>query len=387
MNFAYLCSTALVSSALIASGAIAQTAVDDEPTQDIIVTGSRLSGGTELTASSPIQAISAAAIESTGTVNPEQLLNSYPQLVPGLTGFSNNGSGVLGAATLNSRNLGAVRTLVLVDGRRFTPYQQDGTVDINSIPSALIERVEVLTGGASAVYGSDAVTGVINFKMKKDFQGLDVSGSYGISGRGDAPRYSVDVIAGTNFADGRGNITVYGGYLKRGLLYSCDREVSCQSLTDSGTTLVPLWSSTSNGIIIPNFTGNPFGTGSAGTAFGANGSYHAVTNADRFDLNANNYMLDPETRFNAAFSASYEVTPGFTAFGNFSFTDSTVTALNGEPYLHLHMSAGSASGEVVGGHLQRAVISVTCEMIVRTLDGCVGRRADADTGINVMDFT
>lgn len=65
----------------------------------------------------------------------------------------------------------------------------------------------------------------------------------------------------------------------------------------------------------------------------------------------------------------------------------TVTALNGEPYLHLHMSAGSASGEVVGGHLQRAVVSVTCEMIVRTLDGCVGRRADADTGINVMDFT
>ena len=106
-----------------------------------------------------------------------------------------------GTSALNLRGLGPNRTLVLVDGMRFQPANALGFVDINSIPSSMIDTVEVVTGGASAVYGADAVAGVVNFKLKQNFQGLELDAQYGITGHGDDREPHVSVVFGSNFAD------------------------------------------------------------------------------------------------------------------------------------------------------------------------------------------
>ncbi|RYF01184.1 MAG: TonB-dependent receptor, partial [Oxalobacteraceae bacterium] len=135
----------------------------------IVVTGSRL-GGDSLTQASPISVISAKEIALSGQINVESVLKDLPQLVPSTTGASNNPGG--GVATADLRGLGSTRTLVLVNNRRYVAYDSNQVVDLNTIPAALIERVDIVTGGRSAVYGSDAIGGVVNFVMKKDFSGV-----------------------------------------------------------------------------------------------------------------------------------------------------------------------------------------------------------------------
>ena len=130
---------------------------------EIVVTGSRIRLD-DFVATSPISTLSSDAIQSSGTTNIEQLLNTLPQVVPGLSATSNNPGD--GTATVDLRGLGTTRTLVLINGRRLNPSTTDGTVDLNNVPTGLIERVEVVTGGASAVYGSDALAGVVNFILK-----------------------------------------------------------------------------------------------------------------------------------------------------------------------------------------------------------------------------
>lgn len=123
------------------------------------------------------------------------------------------GGGGVGQATLNLRQLGSNRTLVLVDGwRHVSGVAGTQTVDVSTIPTALLERVEVLTGGASAVYGADAVTGVVNYVLKRDFEGIQLNGQMGLSSRGDGRSYRIEGVVGQNFADGRGNVTFAAGY-------------------------------------------------------------------------------------------------------------------------------------------------------------------------------
>ena len=141
---------------------------------EVVVTGTRIRRP-DLTSNSPVELVDSEEISITGTVNVETLLNELPQVLPGFTKTSNNpGSGT---ATVDLRGLGPERTLVLVDGKRFIssapPDQSDaaGIVDLNNVPVQLIERMDVVTGGASAVYGSDAIAGVVNFILKDDFEG------------------------------------------------------------------------------------------------------------------------------------------------------------------------------------------------------------------------
>ena len=134
------------------------------------------------------------------------------------------GAGGVGQATLNLRQLGANRTLVLIDGfRHVSGVAGSQTVDVSTIPNALIERVDVLTGGASAVYGADAVTGVVNHVLKRDFTGVALDGQFGISDRGDGQTYRIEGTVGTNFADGKGNITFSAGYTKDSEVLFSDR--------------------------------------------------------------------------------------------------------------------------------------------------------------------
>lgn len=205
----------------------AQTPADASNGDTIVVTGTRIRRP-DFESPSPVVSIGAAAIQQAGNTNLTDILAQVPALQGSTTSADTAGSGVgiggSGVNTLNLRNLGTDRTLVLIDGRRqvaSVPGSQ--AIDIGTIPSDLIERFDVLTGGASAVYGADAVTGVVNFVLKRDFEGITARAQAGISEYGDAGRRLLAVTAGRNFADGRGNVAVAYEYGSESRLESRDR--------------------------------------------------------------------------------------------------------------------------------------------------------------------
>src|SRR5690606_21749047 len=174
-----------------------------QETETIVVTGSRIARP-DLRSSSPLAVVGQEEFALSGATNAEAVLNVLPQVIPGETSFSNNpGAGV---ATIDLRGLAEERTLVLVNSRRYIFFDTSQIVDINNIPTFLVERVDVVTGGASAVYGSDAIAGVVNFMLRQDFEGAEISSTYRITERGDGERFDFNIALGTNFADGRGNI-------------------------------------------------------------------------------------------------------------------------------------------------------------------------------------
>ena len=220
--------SALSALAAFAAPAMAQTSVAAAPaacdTSDIqancppaeqnaiVVTGSRIARP-EADTASPVVVVTAASIQQSGTANLTDYLTKIPALSGSSTAYDNSGNraniGTTGLNLLNLRNLGTDRTLVLIDGRRqVASVSGTQAVDINTIPEDLIERVEVLTGGASAIYGADGVTGVVNFIQKKNFEGLTGRVQAGISSHGDAGQRMIALTAGHNFADGRGNIAM-----------------------------------------------------------------------------------------------------------------------------------------------------------------------------------
>lgn len=198
---------------------------------EIVVTGSRIARA-EFAAPNPITSFSAAAIQQSGNTN----ITNFLERVPALTGSRDftqtsggnavysNPFGAAGLNELNLRNLGTNRTLVLVNGRRHVAGEANSAaVDINSIPTDLIERVDVLTGGASAVYGADGVSGVINFILKRDFDGIAARGQLGISTRGDAGNRFASIALGHSFAGGRANLTLAYEYNADDRLENDDR--------------------------------------------------------------------------------------------------------------------------------------------------------------------
>jgi outer membrane receptor protein involved in Fe transport len=192
-----------------------------EPAGEIVVTGSRLPS-TSLTSSAPVNVLNQQQIRATGATNVGELLRSIPAATS--TAGEGAGRGNSGAATVALRGLGAVNTLVLINGRRVVSASGGGTVDLNSIPFAAIERVEVLQDGASAIYGSDAVAGVVNLIMRDSYDGLQLSAYYGISSRGDLPTWQVDLSFGHEWD--RGGFAFSGSYRdSQGNLMS-DRPVS-----------------------------------------------------------------------------------------------------------------------------------------------------------------
>ena len=191
------------------------------PTEDdaIIVTGSRILRP-EISLPSPVVSVSADNLLQSGKTDITSVLLDTPALVGSLGNGANAGSNSqnaggssssanVGTTVLDLRNLGSQRTLVLVNGRRHVnAYPGENSVDVNTIPIDLVDRIDVLTGGVSAIYGADGVSGVVNFVMKRKFEGLIARGQIGISSRGDAGNRFGSIVAGQNFADGRGNVTL-----------------------------------------------------------------------------------------------------------------------------------------------------------------------------------
>lgn len=250
--------TAAVSMALATGAAHAQ---EGAPTlDDVVVTGSRLATS-PLDAPQPVLAVTAEDLAVRGVTSTGDALETVPALIASLNvDQTARDSALAGRATLNLRNMGTARTLVLVNGRRHVAgVPGSAAVDISTIPSSLIERIDVLTGGASAVYGSDAVTGVVNFVTKRDFVGTELEAQAGSSFAGDAARYYMSALHGLSFADGRGNLALAVQGEKRDELYFGDRA----QLRDNG-----LWTRDQNPALRFQ-AGDPLPTGVSGnTALG-----------------------------------------------------------------------------------------------------------------------
>ncbi len=319
----------------MAMPAFAQTAPAAEEAaqvEEIVVTGSRIARP-DLVSSSPVATVGEKELEQSGIVNTENLLNTLPQAVPGITSTVNNGSN--GTATVNLRGLGSNRTLVLVDGKRQTPTTQAGSVDLNLIPPALIKRIEVVSGGGSAVYGSDAVAGVVNFILKTDFEGMEVSAGYQATDDGEAPIYSGDVTFGANFADRKGNVVLSLGYNKREALTQGERGGMLSTAWGDNATrtgFVPSGSGSMEPGRVDPYNSGKFVTlpGVANSAansayFLPDGNVRLYNSAtDTYNFAPVNYVQTPQERFSVTSLASYEIKPGLTAFAKGNFVSSKV---------------------------------------------------------------
>ncbi|HET9145881.1 MAG TPA: TonB-dependent receptor plug domain-containing protein, partial [Sphingomicrobium sp.] len=192
----------------------AAPALSPASNEAIVVTGSRIVSP-NITSLAPVQVVGEQDINRSGAVNVQDVLTQNPAIGTPLLSTTNSAfltSGA-GTATIDLRNLGTNRTLILINGRRVVGgLPGSPIVDLNVIPTQFIERIDILTGGASSLYGSDAVAGVVNFIYKRNFEGLLMEVQYGITELGDWPRYQVSATAGANFAGDRGNIMVHIGY-------------------------------------------------------------------------------------------------------------------------------------------------------------------------------
>ena len=227
--------------------------------EEIVVTGSRIARGSSFDANTPVTTFSAQDLKSSGTVNVESALSEMPQFVAATNGGSQSNVVPGGQAYINLRGLGQVRNLVLVNGRRFTVQGTDLTTDINTIPQALIERVEIVTGGSSAVYGSDAIAGVTNFVMRKNFEGVQLDGHVDFDRLTTTPTYSTDITAGSNFDDDRGNIAISMDYLNRGAI-ARDQVPYARPALGDGCVTPSSYNRNGPGTPVP---GNPTGAGDA----------------------------------------------------------------------------------------------------------------------------
>lgn len=305
---------AVAAAVAMSPAAFAQDAADEDR-DTIIVTGSRIQRQ-DLVSNSPVTTIDAELIQQTGDLNIENILNEFPQIVPGANQSSNNPGG--GQATVDLRGLGTARTLVLVNGRRFTPSDPTGVVDLNSIPPELIERVEVVTGGASAVYGSDALAGVVNFITLSDYEGFEVFGQYGLSEESDADRYTISAKFGANTADGRGNVTGAVSYFYRDNVLQSERDFSAVDnsggsatgrvrLDNSGLNPFPL---TPTGVTLNS--GADCGS-ARNIAFSDDGTARGFCNVldvdggDRYNFSPVNNLVVPQERFAISTLGRYEL--------------------------------------------------------------------------------
>ncbi|WP_417320325.1 TonB-dependent receptor domain-containing protein [Emcibacter sp.] len=245
---------------MIAQTSQAQEAAAEEEMmfEEVVVTGSRIKRK-DIESVSPLAITDATEIKYSGHTRIEDMMNSMPQLEASQTGFLSNGA--TGTATLDLRGMGTERTVVLINGRRMQPGGlATNAADINQIPAGLVERVEILTGGASSTYGADAVAGVVNFVMDKNFEGVKITagvsayqhnnnnayiqglmddsnfeyptGSSGLDGE----QYNIDFAIGSSFDDDKGHVTVYGNWRKVKELRQKSRDYSSCALNGSGTS-------------------------------------------------------------------------------------------------------------------------------------------------------
>jgi len=327
---ASLLASSVIFGSLVATPAMAQDtgSADAEAQSDerIIVTGSRIQRRNVETAA-PVAVVDSEEFSLAGAVNVESVINTLPQVVPGITSFSNNPGN--GTASVNLRGLGSTRTMVLVNGRRWMFYDTNQTVDLNTIPQFLLDSVDVVTGGASAVYGSDALAGVVNFRLR-ELDGAELGGQYSITDRGDGDRYQIHGAIGSDFADGRGNVTVFGEYYNRKEIFQGDRPFSNFALGGSplqqlGSSLPPETRLRYDGD--GDVTGTSFEANNDLAIFGSPGSLRAYsTPGDLYNYAPVNYLQLPQERYMLGGYGSFQVTEALELYGELTYINNQVDA-------------------------------------------------------------
>lgn len=337
---------ALASAALVTPQfAVAQ----DDQQDEIIVTGSRIARP-ELTATSPLTVVNPDDVKLQGSTRIEDVLNSLPSVAASQASTLSNGAD--GTASVDLRGLGTARTLTLVNGRRLIPGDPSPTAgnaaDINIIPGAILKRVEVLTGGASSVYGADAVAGVVNFIVDTDFEGLRLDGQYSfyqhnnnndffpplLNARGfpfptgsvtDGEAVEATAVFGTNFGDDRGHLMAYAGYRKINALTQDKRDYSACVLQNTGGGANNCGGSLTNdkGTVILWDTAVTTASSTV-YEFGTGGAFANTTS--RFNFAPLNYFQRPDERYTAGFFANYEVNDMVKPYAEFQFMDDRTIA-------------------------------------------------------------
>ena len=318
---------------------------------EIVVTGSLIVDPNH-ESSSPIVITSTEDLQQAGTVTLESTLNQLPMFSPSGTA-ANGGQGTGGHATLDLHGLGSNRNLVLLDGRRLPAADIYGDVDINLIPDSILSGVETITGGASAVYGSDAMSGVVNFKTIKDFEGVAADAQYGNSERGDFGQTSVSLAFGTKFGDDKGHLLLSIGDTHREGLTGNERGFF-NSVTPSSyigpSTFVPSASNlpsqaavntlfSSYGVATPvsntlnlgfNNNGSLFTeTGAKNYQGPTSGAYQIIGGNVRMPVGPQTTIENPLERKSIFSKLDYELTPTITAYGQFMYVDSDVYTSSG----------------------------------------------------------
>ena len=304
------CALLALGGALLVPASTAYAQVAGEP-QRIEVTGSRIKT-LGAVSNSPIASVSTEDINLTQPVAVEEIVRTLPSAGIAVGPNTNNGSG--GGATIDLRGLGTARSLVLINGRRMVPFNLTGAVDSNSIPIALLERIDVVTGGASAVYGADAVAGVMNFVTRKNFKGFEIGATTGISAEGDAKRWRADATMGATLDNGRGNVALSVGKTSTNPLNQDKRPIG-QAALSSTTAAV-----SGSGTDVPaQFTVTGLGTVQINPATGL-----LVAPGPGFNFNPANLFVTPLDRQQFTALGNYVISDNFEVYAELFHTRSEV---------------------------------------------------------------
>ncbi|MEG3087205.1 TonB-dependent receptor domain-containing protein [Sphingomonas sp. PB4P5] len=340
-----LLSTSAHAQVATAPAAPEQAAEAPQPGDEIVVTGTRIRRP-DLSSNSPLTIVGEAEIKYQGATSIESVLNKLPQFTADANENVSNGSD--GTSNINLRNLGSNRVLILLNGQRMLPQQ---AIDVNFVPSSLVQRIDVVTGGASAVYGSDAISGVVNFVMRDNLDGfrLDAQSSinqhdnnnsylHGLTaakGYTQAPdtvfdggKTDINAAYGKNFADGRGNITVYGGYRTAQAVTQDSRDVSACALdpaNDAGTDLTCGGSSNNTYGLFTLLTGPNKGQTLNNTKDGQH-SWVPYDSSFAYNYSPTNYFQRSDRRYTAGAFAKFKFSPLAEIYGSFMYMNDYTTS-------------------------------------------------------------
>lgn len=376
----------------------------EKAAEQIVVTGSRFAKQ-DFDSNSPILTISAEELSKHSDITLDTFLNSLPQVNPAGTTTSNNPPNA-GQSNIDLRGLGANRNLVLIDGRRAMVSASNQTVDLNTIPLALVESIEVISGGAGAVYGADAIAGVVNVKLKRRFEGLDVRAGYTNSEKlKDARERNMSVVMGANFAEKRGNAVIGFEYSEREGLIKSQRDFA--SVATSTTSFFPEGTYRPTGNNLPSqaavnqvygqasYGSTPAGTvpNSSAHSFNSDGTlfYPGIFNSPRdvinyryprdsgentrlfpdvysYNFDAVNILVLPLERKSVLGKFDYKFNSGIEIFSQFSNTlYNSTTALAPTPVSTVTVaSASSALPSQASSALVTAGSNVGAQLIVPT---------------------
>ena len=312
---------------------------DEAASVEIIsITGSRIRApGVE--SSSPIFSLGEEEIGYLAQPEFERVIRSLPATIPADGGNVNNGTA--GAATIDLRGLGAQRNLVLLNGKRMVPFNFNGQVDTSNIPTALIDRIDVVTGGASAVYGSDAISGAVNVILKNNFEGVAIHMNHSQSAESDGDQDNLSLTVGSNLADGKGNAVLSVSWMERKPVLLGDRPLGQFGIdSNSGSGLAEFLAGEEatpppagcGGPSVVDITGSGSTTAiptrfeliGAGVAGQFREDRTLGNNCSRFNFNPFNYYQTPAERYSATALAHYEITEDIEFYSSFNFTNTTV---------------------------------------------------------------